>query len=80
MVVERTCGAVTGDTFCAPNGKQIVVTVLPNELMHRIDDVPVKVVISTTTLVKRDTVGEVLEAWAGTGTGLAFAHDGVPRP
>lgn len=64
IVVARTCGAVTGGKFCTLHGQEGVVTVLRDRLMLRVHGEPVDLVIGSTTLVKRGTVGHLLDAWA----------------
>lgn len=65
MVVSRQCRALTGDKFCTLHGQKGVVTVIPDREMVSTNGVPVDVVIGSTTLVKRGTVGQLYEAWAG---------------
>lgn len=65
LVVSRTCSAVTGDKFCTTHGQKGVVMVIPDNQMPSIDGESVDFVMGSTTLVKRGTVSQLYEAWAG---------------
>lgn len=64
VVLERTCHDVTGDKFCTPHGQKGVVTVVPAEKMVSIGGVSAEFVMGTTTVMKRSTPGQIIEAAA----------------
>ncbi|CAN0048122.1 unnamed protein product, partial [Laminaria digitata] len=62
MSVSRRCTAVTGDKFTTSHGQKGVVTVVPDRLMPVLPcgDVA-EVIVGSTTLMKRGTVGQLME-------------------
>lgn len=83
MIVSRTCSAVTGDKFASAHGQKGVVTVMPDNLMPLLPTgETAEVVIGTTTLMKRGTVGQLLECYASTLEGVDYpiVTDGDQAP
>lgn len=64
MKVTRETCAVTGDKFSTWHGQKGVVTVVPDRIMPLLPDGRVaELVVSSTTLIKRGTVGQLMESY-----------------
>jgi len=66
LTVKRTAYAVTGDKFTTPHGQKGVVTIVDDSLMPVLLDcdtgfVP-EMVMGSTSILKRSTPGQLLEA------------------
>lgn len=83
ILVSRHCSAVTGDKFTT-HGQKGVVTVMPNRLMLLLPSGDVaELVIGSTTLMKRGTVGQPMECYAYSmatfGTSMISDYTEVPN-
>lgn len=71
MSINRQCGAVTGDKFATWHGQKGVVTVVPDSMMPMLKDGRVaELVIGSTTLIKRGTLGQLMESYCEIPEGM----------